>query len=67
VGMGGDLDGILMTPQGIDSVSDLPKLLPLLQEAGCTETQIGKLMHGNFLRVFSEGLPRVEPAAPQRV
>jgi membrane dipeptidase len=54
VGLGGDLDGIDVTPDGIDSVADYVKLVPLLREAGLSERQIHKVCHGNFLRVFGE-------------
>jgi membrane dipeptidase len=54
VGLGGDLDGIEQTPEGIDSVADYPRLLPLFREAGLSERQIEKVCFGNFLRVFSE-------------
>jgi microsomal dipeptidase-like Zn-dependent dipeptidase len=54
VGLGGDLDGIDVTPEGIDSVADYVKLVPLFREAGLSERQIHKVCHGNFLRVFEE-------------
>jgi membrane dipeptidase len=56
VGLGGDLDGIDVTPDGIDSVADYVKLVPLFREAGLSERQIDKVCHANFLRVFEEVL-----------
>ena len=56
VGLGGDLDGIDVTPDGIDSVADYVKLVPLFREAGLSERQIGKVCHANFLRVFLDVL-----------
>jgi membrane dipeptidase len=56
VGLGGDLDGIDVTPDGIESVVDYVKLVPLFREAGLSERQIGKVCHANFLRVFEEVL-----------
>jgi membrane dipeptidase len=56
VGLGGDLDGIDVTPNGIDSVADYVKLVPLFREAGLSERQIDKVCHANFLRVFEEVL-----------
>lgn len=56
VGLGGDLDGIDVTPDGIESVGDYVKLVPLFREAGLSERQIGKVCHANFLRVFEEVL-----------
>ena len=57
IGLGGDLDGIGQTPAGIDTVADYVKFIPLLREAGLSETQIEKVCYGNFTRVFSEVLP----------
>jgi len=57
IGFGGDLDGIGQTPEGIDSVVDYAKFLPLLREAGLTDGQIEKVCFKNFVRVFSEVLP----------
>jgi membrane dipeptidase len=56
VGFGGDLDGVDVTPDGIDSVADYAKLVPLFREAGLSERQIDKVCHANFLRVFEEVL-----------
>ena len=56
VGLGGDLDGIDVTPDGIDSVADYVKLVPLFREVGLSERQIDKVCHANFLRVFEEVL-----------
>jgi len=56
VGLGGDLDGIDVTPDGIDSVADYVKLVPLFREAGLSERQIDKVCYANFLRVFEEVL-----------
>ena len=57
IGLGGDLDGIGQTPEGIDTVVDYVKFIPLLREAGLSEGQIEKVCYKNFLRVFSEILP----------
>jgi membrane dipeptidase len=56
VGLGGDLDGIDVTPDGIDSVADYVKLVPLFREVGLSERQIDKVCYANFLRVFEEVL-----------
>jgi membrane dipeptidase len=56
VGLGGDLDGIDVTPDGIDSVADYVKLVPLFREAGLSERQIDRVCYANFLRVFEEVL-----------
>ena len=54
VGLGSDFDGIQCTPQGIDSVADLPKITEALVERGYDEQQIQKILGGNLLRVFRE-------------
>ena len=54
VGLGSDFDGITSSPQGIDSVADLPKITAALFERGYTREQIDKILGGNFLRVMRE-------------
>ncbi|MEW5826775.1 MAG: membrane dipeptidase [Candidatus Bipolaricaulota bacterium] len=56
VGIGGDLDGIEATPQGIASVRDMAEIPAVLARAGLTRRQIEKVAHGNFMRVFCEAL-----------
>jgi membrane dipeptidase len=58
VGLGGDLDGVLQLPDGIDDVGDYPKLIPLLRRAGLSEARIEKICYRNLLRAFEEILPR---------
>lgn len=57
VGLGGDLDGIEVTPAGIDSVADYREIPPALRAAGLSERQIEKVVFGNFARAFEELLP----------
>ena len=53
VGIGSDLDATrIPTPEGMDSVSDFPKLTEGLLRRGYRETDIEKILGGNFLRVF---------------
>lgn len=52
VGIGGDLDGISTTPEGLESVADYPKLFAELLRRGYTETQLKKLAGLNVLRVL---------------
>ena len=56
VGLGGDLDGIVHLPEGLDGVQDYPKIPEALRAAGLSTGQIEKVSYGNMLRVFGEGL-----------
>ncbi len=51
-GIGGDLDGISTTPEGLESVADYPKLFAELLRRGYTETQLKKLAGLNVLRAM---------------
>ncbi len=57
IGLGGDLDGISNTPQGIDSIVDYAKIPDLLLSAGLNARQVDKVCYRNFQRVFDEVLP----------
>ncbi len=57
VGLGGDLDGITQTPEGIETVADYRALVALFRDAGLSERQIDKVCHRNFVRVFGDVLP----------
>jgi membrane dipeptidase len=54
VGLGSDFDGIDCSPQGIDSVGDLPKITEALYQRGYKAADIQKILGGNLMRVFSE-------------
>ena len=58
VGLGGDLDGITRTPQGIDTIADYAKLPDLMTGAGLSARQAEKVCYANFARVFAEVLPQ---------
>ncbi len=58
IALGGDLDGVASTPQGIDGIGDYPKIAQLLDREGFTLTQIEKICFRNFTRVFAEILPQ---------
>ena len=53
VGIGSDLDATLIpTPEGMDSVSDFPKITEGLVARGYSDADIEKILGLNFLRVF---------------
>lgn len=57
IGLGGDLDGISATPQGIDTVADYALFPEVFERAGLKPRQVEKVCYRNFLRAFSEILP----------
>jgi len=54
VGIGSDFDGISTVPQGLEDVSKMPNLTAVLLKRGYSESDIQKIMGGNFLRVVKE-------------
>lgn len=60
VGIGTDFDGgfgLQSVPQGIDTIADLQKLVPLLGERGFSFTDIANILGGNWIRVLRNTLP----------
>jgi membrane dipeptidase len=60
VGIGSDLDGAFgrtNTPYEIDTIADLQKLSEALKGRGYKSEDIENIMHGNWLRYFTEHLP----------
>jgi membrane dipeptidase len=57
VGLGGDLDGVISIPEGIDDVGDYPHIADLLAGAGLRPGLIEKVCYHNFQRVFCDILP----------
>jgi membrane dipeptidase len=60
VGIGSDLDGGYgseQTPADLDTIADLQMLVPLLERRGCSGQDIEAVLHGNWVRFFSEVLP----------
>jgi membrane dipeptidase len=53
VGLGGDMDGVSSTPEGLDGVKDYPRIAGVLREAGLTEAQVEKVCWKNMARVFA--------------
>ncbi|MDB5311042.1 MAG: Membrane dipeptidase [Gemmataceae bacterium] len=59
-GIGSDLDGGYgkeQTPADLDTIADLQKIPDLLSKRGYKQADIEGVMHGNWVRFFSEVLP----------
>ena len=59
-GIGSDLDGGYgndQTPADLNSIADLQKIPELLAKRGYSQADIEAVMHGNWIRFFSEVLP----------
>jgi membrane dipeptidase len=54
VGIGSDFDGISVTPLGMDDVAALPNVTRELLKRGYSESDVRKMLGGNFLRVLKE-------------
>jgi membrane dipeptidase len=54
VGIGGDLDGIDVTPQGLEDVSKYPDLTAELLRRGWSDVEVKKLLGLNVLRVMKQ-------------
>jgi membrane dipeptidase len=54
VGIGGDLDGIPYTPQGLTGVQDYPNLFAELIRRGWSDQNLAKLAGGNVLRALRQ-------------
>lgn len=54
LGLGGDFDGIVELPQGMDGVAGYRPLLEALAERGWTDGDLAALTQGNVLRVLEE-------------
>ena len=52
VGIGGDLDGIDVTVEGLDGVEDYPNLFAELIRRGWSDSNLAKLAGGNILRAL---------------
>jgi membrane dipeptidase len=53
VGLGSDYDGIEVTPEGMEDISMMPKLLAELRFRGYSESDLEKITSGNFFRVLA--------------
>ena len=54
VGIGSDYDGIPDVARGLEDVSKMPYLTAALLKKGYSESDVKKVMGGNFLRVMKE-------------
>jgi membrane dipeptidase len=52
VGIGSDLDGVPMLPEGLDRIDRLPALTARLLERGFHERELELILGGNFMRAF---------------
>ena len=52
VGLGSDFDGIESLPNDMDDVTYLPNITRELKKRGYTDSDVGKMLGGNVLRVF---------------
>jgi len=61
VGIGSDFDGGLTpanTPEGLDSVADLPRIGEAMSERGFSDELVSKVLGGNWLRFLRHHLPQ---------
>jgi len=54
VGIGSDLYGLELAPQGLEHIGKMPALTRHLIERGHPDAVIEKILGGNFLRVFEQ-------------
>jgi membrane dipeptidase len=58
--IGSDFDGgfgLQSAPDGIDSIADLGKIVPILSDKGYSEVDIEKIMSKNWLEKLNKALP----------
>lgn len=54
VGLGSDFDGVPSLPENMKSVADLPNITYELLRRGYSDSDVRKVLGGNFLRAFTE-------------
>ena len=54
VALGSDFDGIEVTPLGLEDTTKFPDLTMALLQHGYTESDLEKILGGNFRRVFEQ-------------
>jgi membrane dipeptidase len=61
-GLGSDFDGgfgVPSVPLGIDTIADLRKIIPILNQKGYTQTDIAAILGNNWLAYLQNTLPEV--------
>jgi membrane dipeptidase len=54
IGLGSDLYGLELAPEGLEDISKVPVLTRKLVERGHSDDTILKFLGGNYLRVFEQ-------------
>jgi membrane dipeptidase len=54
VGLGGDYDGVIALPDGLEAVDGYPRLIEELASRGWSDADLGKLTWHNAVRVLRE-------------
>jgi membrane dipeptidase len=54
VGIGSDFDGVPALPEGLLTASSLPAVTERLLERGVSESDVERILGGNFMRVFEQ-------------
>lgn len=57
IGLGSDFDGIDFTPQGLEDVTRITKIISYLEKKGFSSGEIENIMGKSFLRVLEKVLP----------
>ncbi len=66
VGLGGDFDGVVATPDGLSGVDSYPVLLEELASRGWSDADLGKLTWHNAVRVLRDTEAAAREAQKQR-
>jgi membrane dipeptidase len=56
VGIGSDFDGVSALPQGMEDVTQLPRIAQALLDGGYSESDVKKILGGNMLRVMEQAM-----------
>jgi len=64
VGLGSDFDGISSTPEGLEHVGKILAITEEMVRRGISDSDIKKILGGNFLRVFNKVTQKAEKASP---